>query len=186
MTMEHSQSQNPIQEKITSTSELNYSSPLANAVGHLQDTRYTHDLAQKVHDSQQAFGLNKYGITLDQVPDDKYDWQLMALEESVDMNQYLTREMRKLKEQLDHWRRYANAQTGRITKLNSQVEGLEEVQDNHMGEIEQLEEENRELKERVEHLQNYYDVHDPRGPIGPPGIVSVQKAKEMMSHGISD
>lgn len=99
----------------------------------------------------------------------------MGLEESVDMNQYLVREMRKLKEQLDHWRGYANAQTGRITKLNSQVEGLEEVQSNHMGEIEQLEEENRELKLQVSVMDAYNKTR-----------LTPKQVKEMTAHGISD
>lgn len=144
MTTEHSQSQNQAPETTLSTS----------------DKRYQNSLANAVHDSQQAFGLEKYGITLDQVPDDKYNWQLMALEESVDMNQYLTREIRRLKEMYTKTHKYALA----------------------------MEQALRDVLEENEKLQNHYDPRDPRGPIGPPGveIVSVQKAKEMMKYGISD
>jgi hypothetical protein len=102
--------------------------------------KYNNTLAQAVHDSQQVYGLEKYGITLDEVPTEKYDWQLMAIEESVDMNQYLTRECRRLHEDVEYWKRLEAKTMERLTKKN-----------------EKLEEENEELKERLKELQFYVD-----------------------------
>lgn len=65
----------------------------------------------------------------------------MALEESVDMNQYLVREMRKLQQRLVSLEMLNVAYNSRITCLNSQVEGLEEEQTRMMDENERLEEE---------------------------------------------
>lgn len=116
MKTEHSPSQNQAHETTTSTS----------------DKRYQNSLANAVHDSQQAFGLEKYGITLDQVPEDKYDWQLMALEESVDMNQYNVREIRRL--------------TNVITALHSLVDSKDE--------------EIRLLKQRLAHQKHHMQSKD--------------------------
>lgn len=92
MTTEHSASQNQQPEKTTCTS----------------DKRYQNSLANYVHDSQQAFGLEKYGIPLSEVPLDRYDWQLMAIEESVDMNQYLIQELRKSSEEIKNLKALLN------------------------------------------------------------------------------
>ena len=151
---------------------MNYSSPLANAV----------------HDSQQAFGLNKYGITLDQVPDDKYDWQLMALEESVDMNQYLVREMRKLKELYSILFNTHEETFQELTQLQKENlhlnQRLEHLKGHMQGKdklLDSVAQQNEELKKQLIE-SNEWLVDSVRGD----GIVSVQKAKEMMAHGISD
>lgn len=56
------------------------------------------------------------------------------------MNQYLTRELRKLQQRLVSSQELNAAYNSRITLLNSQVEGLEEEQTRQMDIIELLEE----------------------------------------------
>ena len=67
-------------------------------------------------DRQDEKGLNKYGETIDDASG--YDWSLMALEESVDMNKYLVRENRELREKINRLVKYVGrledkARTGR-------------------------------------------------------------------------
>lgn len=154
--------------------------------------QYNHPLANAVHDSQQAFGLNKYGITLDQVPDDKYDWQLMALEESVDMNQYLVREMRILKELYSILFNTHEETFQELTQLQKENlhlnQRLEHLKGHMQGKdklLDSVTQQNEELKERIEQMQNYYNPLDPRGPIGPNGMdyFTKKQVKELTAHG---
>jgi len=46
-------------------------------------------------DEQDRKGMNKYGETIDTA--EGYDWNVMALEESVDLNKYLVKENRRLR-----------------------------------------------------------------------------------------
>lgn len=48
-------------------------------------------------DAQNAYGLPKYGITLDDVKPDAYDWQGMANQELIDCVQYQQKEIRRLR-----------------------------------------------------------------------------------------
>ncbi|MBY7736310.1 hypothetical protein [Paenibacillus polymyxa] len=52
-------------------------------------------------DKQNEKGLKKYGTTIDQVADQSYDWKLMALEEAVDLIQYLQKEVIRLERLLN-------------------------------------------------------------------------------------
>jgi hypothetical protein len=53
-------------------------------------------------DKQTAKGIKTYGHTLDDCPDIKYDWNLMALEEAIDLIQYLMKKQRVLIKHLNH------------------------------------------------------------------------------------
>jgi hypothetical protein len=46
-------------------------------------------------------GLSKYGHTLDDCPDEKYDWRLMAMEELIDLAQYQQKEIMRLEKELN-------------------------------------------------------------------------------------
>jgi hypothetical protein len=52
-------------------------------------------------EKQTSKGLAKYGHTLDDCPDDKYDWRLMALEELIDLVQYQQKEIIRLERLLN-------------------------------------------------------------------------------------
>ncbi len=47
-------------------------------------------------DSQDKKGIEKYGKTIDEADDKKYDWQLMALEEAADLQKYLVKRIIEL------------------------------------------------------------------------------------------
>lgn len=49
-------------------------------------------------DEQDRKGMNKYGESIDSATG--YDWNLMALEESVDLNKYLIKENRRLRDEV--------------------------------------------------------------------------------------
>lgn len=61
------------------------------------------DTFTKLIDEQCSKGLSKYGTTIDEAQDENYDWNRMALEEAVDLSQYLVREVRKLQEQIKRY-----------------------------------------------------------------------------------
>lgn len=48
-------------------------------------------------DQQEQKGIETYGTTLEEASHSDYDWKQMALEEAVDMCQYLANENRRLK-----------------------------------------------------------------------------------------
>lgn len=50
---------------------------------------------------QRAKGLSKYGHTLDECPDNKFDWKLMAMEELIDLAQYQQKEIIRLERLLN-------------------------------------------------------------------------------------
>jgi hypothetical protein len=52
-----------------------------------------------IMDSQDVKGFKKYNKTLDVVPLDAYDWDLMAMEEMADCIKYLLMENVRLKEE---------------------------------------------------------------------------------------
>jgi hypothetical protein len=61
------------------------------------------DTFTKLIDEQCSKGLSKYGTTIDEAQDENYDWNRMALEEAVDLSQYLVREVGKLQEQIKRY-----------------------------------------------------------------------------------
>jgi hypothetical protein len=58
------------------------------------------DEYSKVVDSQDDKGLEKYNRTIDDASDEEYNWELMAIEESVDLNKYLVRRIMQLKKEI--------------------------------------------------------------------------------------
>lgn len=44
-------------------------------------------------DQQNAKGRTKYGTTIDDAPDEAYDWPIMAMEEAIDLMQYQQKEI---------------------------------------------------------------------------------------------
>lgn len=51
-------------------------------------------------DERNAKGFDEYKETLDDVPFENYDWNLMALEEMTDCAQYLMKENLRLREEI--------------------------------------------------------------------------------------
>ena len=59
------------------------------------------DVIDSVLDKQNAKGMATYGQTLDDCPDEAYDWKMMAIEELVDGIQYLAKENIRLNKELE-------------------------------------------------------------------------------------
>lgn len=57
------------------------------------------DTFSRLVDNQDVKGIAKYGETIDEASDSQYDWLMMALEESVDLTKYLTKEIVKLRKE---------------------------------------------------------------------------------------
>ena len=58
------------------------------------------NVIDRVLDKQNAKGMATYGQTLDDCPDESYDWKMMAIEELADGIQYLAKENQMLEKQL--------------------------------------------------------------------------------------
>ena len=56
------------------------------------------NVIKKVRLQQMQKGLNTYGQTLDDCPEDAYDWNVMAIEELTDAINYLAKENKRLKD----------------------------------------------------------------------------------------
>jgi predicted nuclease with TOPRIM domain len=54
----------------------------------------------KIIDSQDTKGLEKYGTTIDQAANAHYNWELMALEETADLQKYLVKRIMQLSSEL--------------------------------------------------------------------------------------
>lgn len=53
----------------------------------------------KIIDNQDEKGLEKYRKTIDDAADEEYSWQIMALEETADLQKYLVKQIQMLKKQ---------------------------------------------------------------------------------------
>ncbi|MCM3763468.1 hypothetical protein [Neobacillus niacini] len=68
----------------------------------------------KIIDSQDEKGFKKYGTTIDQANNKDYNWELMALEETADLQKYLVRRIAEL--------------TGELMRAKAQIKELERKQ----------------------------------------------------------
>ncbi|WML38682.1 hypothetical protein RCG19_15955 [Neobacillus sp. OS1-2] len=50
----------------------------------------------RIIDSQDGKGFTKYGKSIDDAIDSDYNWELMALEETADLQKYLVRRIKEL------------------------------------------------------------------------------------------
>ena len=82
------------------------------------------NVIDRVLDKQNAKGMATYGQTLDDCPDDDYDWNVMAIEELADGMQYLAKENQrlakenlKLKKQIEDYEQQIKAYEQLINQL---------------------------------------------------------------------
>ena len=59
------------------------------------------NVIDRVLDKQNEKGMATYGQTLDDCPDEAYDWKMMAIEELVDGIQYLAKENQRLERKIN-------------------------------------------------------------------------------------
>jgi hypothetical protein len=62
------------------------------------------DIISLLVDHQDMKGIEKYGVSIDEVKHDEYDWNVMALEEMVDGMKYCVKEIQSLREENTHLR----------------------------------------------------------------------------------
>jgi hypothetical protein len=93
----------------------------------------------KIVDSQDAKGIEKYNKTIDEANNSDYNWEIMALEETADLQKYLVKQIIKLKAELH------------VLKCKSWFKVYEE-NIKLAQEIESLKEAAKQ-KERIEHLE---------------------------------
>jgi ketol-acid reductoisomerase len=55
------------------------------------------DKFASIIDSQDEKGIKKYGISIDEASNLQYNWELMALEETADLQKYLVKQIMRLK-----------------------------------------------------------------------------------------
>ncbi|MDQ0414202.1 hypothetical protein [Mesobacillus stamsii] len=86
------------------------------------------DTFRRLIDDQDVKGIAKYGKAIDEALDSEYDWLMMALEESVDLAKYLTKEIVKLRKENDDLEYEVNLQKSWIAlleaRLNRYAKGL--------------------------------------------------------------
>ncbi|CAN7655224.1 hypothetical protein LJR153_005068 [Paenibacillus sp. LjRoot153] len=74
--------------------------PLADAIANIRINTYNKKTIKgRIFDyfnKQTEKGVKKYGHTLDDCPDDKFDWRLMIIEELIDCVQYQQKEIVRL------------------------------------------------------------------------------------------
>ena len=63
-------------------------------------------------DKQNEKGIKNYGTTIDEASNEDYDWNQMALEEAVDLIQYLVKENTKLQAKNNGLRKLADSLLG--------------------------------------------------------------------------
>jgi len=54
----------------------------------------------KIVDSQDDKGYLKYKTTIDEAKDENYNWELMAIEEAVDMSKYFVKRIKELEKRI--------------------------------------------------------------------------------------
>jgi len=67
------------------------------------------DEFSKIIDSQDHKGFNKYHRTIDEAKDKDYDWKLMALEETADLQKYLVKRIQELEKEVERLRHIEQA-----------------------------------------------------------------------------
>lgn len=76
------------------------------------------EVINRVLDKQNAKGMATYGQTLDDCPDDAYEWNVMAIEELVDGMQYLAKENLRLNKQLHAEKTKVKTYERQLNQLN--------------------------------------------------------------------
>lgn len=67
--------------------------------------------------SQDIKGKDKYGRTLDTVPLEEYDWNLMAIEEMADGLKYLMMENVRLRDEVERLQKLNDFKTSNLQKM---------------------------------------------------------------------
>lgn len=91
----------------------------------------------KIVAAQDIKGFKKYGTTIDEASDTNYNWELMALEETADLQKYLVR---------------------RIMQQEDEIKQSYKREQDYLDGIEQLEGMLRQANQRIDQLESIKDV----------------------------
>ncbi|WP_066316897.1 hypothetical protein [Bacillus sp. FJAT-29814] len=94
----------------------------------------------KIIDSQDEKGFKKYGTTIDQANNKDYNWELMALEETADLQKYLIRRILQV--------------SGELVRAKAENRKLENELNGYIDDIEQLEGMLAQANNRIEELES--------------------------------
>lgn len=76
------------------------------------------EVIDRVLDKQNEKGMATYGQTLDDCPDDAYEWNVMALEEMADGMQYMAKENVRLRRLLQAEKTKVKTYERQLNQLN--------------------------------------------------------------------
>ena len=83
------------------------------------------DEFSKIIDAQDKKGFEKYGRTIDDAIDEEYNWELMALEETADLQEYLVRRIAELQSDNKLLKLETQLLTARLKKATERIEEVE-------------------------------------------------------------
>jgi chromosome segregation ATPase len=111
----------------------------------------------KLLDAQDDKGIKKYGTTIDEAEDAEYDWRIMALEETADLQKYLVKEIKRLEnsvkahEEVGQWYHQEIVELVReIEKWKDKKVKIEKERDEARQGCEKYRKDNKQLKEELE------------------------------------
>jgi hypothetical protein len=84
------------------------------------------DKFASIIDSQDEKGLKKYGISIDEASNLQYNWELMALEETADLQKYLVKQIMRLKSENRFKSKWINELQVKNDELLHRIKLLEE------------------------------------------------------------
>jgi hypothetical protein len=93
----------------------------------------------KIIDSQDEKGFKKYGTTIDQAENKNYNWEIMALEETADLQKYLVRKILEV--------------SGELVKAKAEIRKLEHEIQGHIVNADEMEGMLRQANERIKELE---------------------------------
>jgi hypothetical protein len=97
------------------------------------------DEFSKIIDSQDKKGFDKYGVTIDHAENKNYNWELMALEETADLQKYLVRRILEV--------------TGELVKAKAEIRKLETEIQGHIVNADEMEGMLKQANERIQELE---------------------------------
>jgi regulator of replication initiation timing len=111
----------------------------------------------KIIDSQDEKGYEKYGKSIDEAIDADYNWELMALEETADLQKYLVRRIAELKKE-NHFLNLDNQYLSeRLKKAGQEIESYIDDLEQMEGMLSQANQEIKEMKKNSR-LTRFYEM----------------------------
>jgi hypothetical protein len=109
----------------------------------------------KIIDSQDEKGYEKYGKSIDEAIDTDYNWELMALEETADLQKYLVRRIAQLNKD-NHLLTTENQYLSlRLEKASQEIESYIDDLEQMEGMLSQANQEIKEMKKNSRLIRFY-------------------------------